>query len=145
MNIFHNRKTHSLPSLNGLRGFEAVAKYLSFTDAARELNVTQTAVSHQIKSLEDQLGLKLFNRSGKSISLTKAGEKLLPVTTESFDALENVVHQIKVDNQIPILTVSVTPSFASKWLVQRLGRFWRAHPDIQLNLHHSLRVSKFHY
>ncbi len=136
-------KLRSLTSVKSLLGFEAAARNLSFTEAAKELNLTQTAISHQIKSLEQQLGLKLFNRVGKTISLTKAGEKLLPVASESFDKLESVIQQIKKDSNNPLLTVSVTPSFASQWLVPRLGQFWRDHPEVELNLHHSLELANF--
>ena len=143
MNKIHNKISRSLPSLVGLRGFEAAARRLSFTAAADELNVTQTAISHQVKTLENQLGVKLFIRSGKVISLTQAGKKLLPTTSESFDRLENLIHQIRTDSLSRVLTVSVTPSFASKWLIQRLGRFWGAYPDIQLNIHHTLELANF--
>ncbi len=143
MNKFHNNNARALPSLTGLRGFEAAARRLSFTGAASELNVTQTAISHQVKTLESQLGVKLFNRSGKLVSLTEAGKKLFPATSESFDTIENVVHQIRADSLSRVVTVSVTPSFASKWLIQRLGRFWGAYPDIQLNIHHTLELANF--
>ena len=116
---------------------------MSFTGAARELNVTQTAVSHQIKTLEAQLGVKLFYRSGKTITLTDAGKKLLPDASDSFDRLESSIHQIKVDSQTRVVAVSVTPSFASKWLIQRLGKFWSAYPEIQLNVHHTLELANF--
>ena len=136
-------KFQSLPSLTGLRGFEAAARHMSFTEAAKELNITQTAVSHQVKTLEARLGLNLFHRSGKSISLTEAGKKLFPEASECFDRLKNTLHQITIENQSPVVTVSVTPSFASKWLIQRLGNFWRSYPDIQLNVHHTLELANF--
>lgn len=142
MNNIHT-KFRSLPSLAGLRGFEAAARHMSFTDAAQELNVTQTAVSHQVKTLESRLGVKLFHRSGKSISLTEAGKKLLPEASDCFDRLENTLHLIKIESQSPVVTVSVTPSFASKWLIQRLGNFWNSYPDIQLNVHHTLELANF--
>ena len=134
---------HSLPSVKSLLGFEAAARNLSFTDAAKELNVSQTAISHQIKSLEQQLGLNLFYRSGKTIRLTDAGEKLLPVASQSFNKLEAMISQIKKESNNTILSVSVTPSFATHWLVPKLGRFWRDHPDVELNLHHSLELVNF--
>ena len=137
------QKLHLLPSIKSLLGFEAAARNLSFTAAARELNVSQTAISHQIKSLEQQLELSLFHRTGKTIRLTEAGEKLLPVASRSFDNLESVIKQIKKEASRTILNVSVTPSFAAQWLVPRLGRFWRDCPDIELNLHHSLELVNF--
>ncbi|WP_445363435.1 transcriptional regulator GcvA [Microbulbifer sp. ANSA003] len=142
MSLIHT-KTRSLPSLAGLRGFEAAARHMSFTDAAKELSVTQTAISHQVRNLESRLGVKLFHRAGKSISLTDAGKKLLSEASECFDRLENTLHLIKAESQSPVVTVSVTPSFASKWLIQRLGNFWRAYPDIQLNVHHTLALANF--
>ena len=143
MSKFHKHKPRTLPSLTGLRGFEAAARRLNFTAAANELNVTQTAISHQVKTLESQLGAKLFHRAGKLITLTQVGKKLLPAASESFDILGNAVHQIKADSLSRIVTVSVTPSFASKWLIQRLGRFWGAYPDIQLNIQHTLEFANF--
>ncbi len=134
---------NTLPSLKGLRGFEAAARLLSFTAAAQELSVTQTAISHQVKTLESQLDVKLFHRSGKSIALTDAGQKLLAEASASFQRLANVVRQIRMENQSNVVTVSVTPSFASKWLIQRLGKFWGAHPEIQLNIHHTLEFASF--
>ena len=142
MNLNHP-KLRSLPSLAGLRGFEAAARRMSFTDAAKELNVTQTAISHQVKNLESRLGVKLFHRAGKAISLTDAGKRLLADASECFDRLDNTLHLIKAENESPAVTVSVTPSFASKWLIQRLGNFWRAYPDIQLNVHHTLALANF--
>ena len=142
MKNFHV-KSRSLAFIKTLLGFEAAARHLSFTKAARELNVTQTAISHQIKSLEQQLEVRLFHRTGKTISLTSAGEKLLPVTSESFDKLESVIYQIKKESRNPVLTVSVTPSFATQWLVPRLGQFWRDYPDVELNVHHSLALANF--
>jgi len=143
MNKFHKNRTRVLPSLTGLRGFEAAARCLSFTAAASELSVTQTAISHQVKTLESQLGVKLFHRAGKLITLTQVGKKLLPATSESFEILENAVSQIKADSLSRVVTVSVTPSFASKWLIQRLGQFWSAYPDIQLNIQHTLELANF--
>ena len=136
-------KSESLPSLTGLRGFEAAARHMSFTDAANELNITQTAVSHQVKTLESSLGVKLFHRSGKTISLTAAGRKLFPEASECFERLQTTLRQIKTESKSPVVTVSVTPSFASKWLIQRLGNFWRSYPDIQLNVHHTLELANF--
>ena len=136
-------KIRSLPSLTGLRGFEAAARHMSFTEAAHELNITQTAVSHQVKTLESKLGVKLFHRSGKSIVLTEAGRKLFPEANACFDRLKDTLHQIIAENRSPVVTVSVTPSFASKWLIQRLGNFWNAYPEVQLNVHHTLELANF--
>ncbi len=143
MNIIHNKNYQLLPTLSGLRGFEAAARRMSFTEAAQELNVSQTAISHQVRKLEEQLELKLFNRAGKSISLTSAGEKLLSASGQCFETLYRVVSEIKTESLANVLTISVTPSFASKWLVQRLDHLWHKYPGIQLRIHHSLELANF--
>ncbi len=116
---------------------------MSFTAAAHELNVSQTAISHQVKKLEEQLEISLFNRYGKTISLTSAGEKLLSAAGESLGILYDTVVEIRTETQANVLTISVTPSFASKWLVQRLDHFWHEYSGIQLRIHHSLELTNF--
>ena len=139
----YNNKYRNLLNLSSVRGFEAAARHMSFTAAAQELNVSQTAISHQVKKLEEQLEVNLFNRYGKTISLTPAGEKLLLAAGESLSLLYDTVAEIRSETLTNVLTVSVTPSFASKWLVQRLDHFWHKHPDIQLRIHHSLEIANF--
>ncbi len=133
-------RERKLPPLNGLRAFEATGRHLSFTRAADELNVTQTAVSHQIKGLEAQLGLRLFHRSPGRVELTREGRLLLPGLTEAFDRLAQAVEDVKPASSNRTLVVSVTPSFGSKWLAPRLSRFWRTHPEIDLNIQHTMEV-----
>ena len=116
---------------------------MSFTAAAQELNVSQTAISHQVRKLEEQLGIKLFERTGTSISLTDAGAKIMTAAGDSFDNLDRAVSRVQAEHSENILTISVTPSFASKWLVRRLGRFWHKYPEIQLRIHHSLELVDF--
>ena len=123
-----------LPSLNALRAFEAAARHLSFTRAAAELNVTQGAVSHQVKALEVQLGLKLFYRRHQRLSLTDAGQACLPFVREAFDRLASGFENLRAREQSGVLTVSVSPNFAAKWLVGRLGRFSETHPEIDLRI-----------
>ncbi len=132
-----------LPPLNALRSFEAGARSLSFTEAARELNVTQAAVSHQVKSLEEQLGFKLFHRLTRKLLLTEEGQKLLPVLSESFDRIAATIRDLQRGADDMNLSVSLTPAFSSKWLVKRLERFWKLHPEIDLRLHHSLQLVDF--
>ena len=133
-----------LPPLNALRAFEAGARHLSFTKAADELHVTQAAVSHQVKALEDHLGVRLFRRLTRRLALTEEGRALLPVVSEAFDRIAEAAERIGRDGGRPrTLTVSVTPSFGGRWLVHRLSRFWRAHPDIDLRLHHSIQLVDF--
>ena len=132
-----------LPPLNALRSFEAGARSLSFTAAAKELNVTQAAVSHQVKSLEDQLGFKLFHRMTRKLLLTEEGRQLLPVVSESFDRIAATIRDLQRGGGDGNLSVSLTPAFSSKWLIKRLERFWKLHPEIDLRLHHSLQLVDF--
>ena len=123
-----------LPSLNFLNTFETVARHLSFTNAAKELYLTQAAVSHQIRSLEDQIGVELFHRESRKIILTKEGEKLLPSVVSGLqgisDSLDNIRNYDFEDN----LVVGVGSSFSANWLVHRLGGFYQKFPDINLHL-----------
>ena len=123
-----------LPPLNGLRAFEAAARHLSFTRAAEELNVTQAAVSHQIKGLEGRLGMRLFRRLNRALMLTDEGQRLLPATRDAFDRLAEAVAGLKARDTAGPLTVSVMPSLAAKWLVPRLSRFQEHYPDIDLRI-----------
>ncbi len=129
-----------LPPLNALRAFEATGRHLSFTRAADELNVTQTAISHQVRGLEEQLGFRLFHRSPGQVHLTREGRLLLPGVTEALDRLAQAVEDVKPAPGTRPLIVSVTPAFGSRWLAPRLSRFWRRHPDIDLHLHHSVEL-----
>lgn len=129
-----------LPSLNALRAFEAGARHLSFTRAAEELSVTQTAISHQVRQLEARLGVRLFERRGRALKLTAQGQLLYPALARSFDAMAEAVNLVAAASSQQALTVSVTPTFGTRWLAQRLGRFWRQHPDVDLRLHHSVQL-----
>ncbi len=123
-----------LPSLNALRAFEAAARHLSFTRAADELYVTQAAVSHQIKHLEEQLGTRLFRRMNRSLMLTDAGQALLPAATEAFQLLVQGVERVSGLGHENRLVVSTIESIAAEWLVPRLGRFRLRHPEIEVVL-----------
>ena len=126
-----------LPPLTSLRAFEAAGRHLSFTRAAAELTVTQAAISHQIKALEEHLGLPLFVRLPRKLELTRTGKVLLPVVRESFDRIAEAVTDLGIDSAGAALTVRLAPSFAAKWLSPRLEDFRRQHPDIDLSLTHS--------
>jgi len=128
-----------LPSINALRAFHASARCLSFTQAARELNVTQGAISHQVKGLEDILGVKLFLRIKQRLQLTEQGKGYLPFVREALDLLQAGNDFLTSSDQSGVLTVSVSPNFASKWLVHRLGDFIAAHPDIELRVSASMQ------
>ena len=129
-----------LPPLNALKAFEAAARHESFTRAAEELCVTQGAVSHQVKALEAELGIKLFNRERQRLIITEAGREYLTVLRDSFDRIAVGTERLIQRQSSGVLTVSTSPDFAAKWLVNRLGRFAEAHPGIDLRisatLHH---------
>ena len=132
-----------LPSLNALRAFEAAARHLSFTRAARELHVTHSAVSHQVKALEEFLGLRLFDRLTRAVRLTRAGQAYLPVLRDAFDRIADVTERLRGEEITGPLTVSVTPAFAARWLVPRLSRFYDAHPEIDVRLSPSIDLVDF--
>lgn len=123
-----------LPPLNGLKAFEAAARSESFTRAAEELNVTQGAVSHQVKALEQTLGLKLFQRERQRLFLTEAGRDYLTLVRDAFDRIAIGTERLLQRRVSGVLTVSTSPDFAAKWLVNRLGRFAEKHPDIDLRV-----------
>lgn len=125
---------YDLPSLNALRAFEATARHLSFKEAARELFVTPGAVSQQVKTLEESLGVTLVRRLTRAIELTEAGHTLLASLRESFEQMAETVDRLVERDSSGPLTVSVLPSFAAKWLVPRLGRFQELHPEIELHI-----------
>jgi len=123
-----------LPPLNGLKAFEAAARSESFTRAADELNVTQGAVSHQVKALEDILGLKLFRRERQRLSLSEAGRDYLVVIRDALDRIAVGTERLLQRQGSGVLTVSTSPDFAAKWLVNRLSRFAEKHPDVDLRV-----------
>ena len=123
-----------LPSLNAVKAFEAAARGRSFTRAAEELYVTPGAVSQQVKALETELGLRLFNRVRQRVVLTEAGREYLAVVRDALDQIALGTERITRRQRIGVLTVSISPDFAAKWLVGRLGRFAESHPDIDLRV-----------
>jgi LysR family transcriptional regulator, glycine cleavage system transcriptional activator len=123
-----------LPPLNGLKAFEAAARSQSFTRAAEELNVTQGAVSHQVKALEDTLGLKLFLRERQRLILTEAGRDYLTVIRDALDQIAVGTERLLQRQESGVLTVSTSPDFAAKWLVNRLSRFAEKYPDVDLRV-----------
>lgn len=123
-----------LPPLNGLKAFEAAARSESFTRAAEELNVTQGAVSHQVKALEDTLGLKLFHRERQRLNLTEAGRYYLSVTRDALDQIAVGTERLLRRQESGALTVSTSLDFAAKWLVNRLSRFAEKYPEIDLRV-----------
>jgi LysR family glycine cleavage system transcriptional activator len=132
-----------LPPLNALRTFDVAAKHLSFTKAAAELNVTHSAVSHQIKALEEWLGISLFRRVNRVLVLTDPGQAYLRPVRESFQRLGEATRRLKAKGRSGPLTVSVLPSFASKWLVPRLRGFRERHPDIDVRISADSHLTDF--
>ena len=126
-----------LPPLNSLKCFEAAGRLLSFTEAAKELNVTQAAISHQIKVIEEFLGVSLFDRYPRRLSLTEQGRTLLPEVIEAFDRVSLAVTAIGRERYSNVLSVRLAPSFAAKWLSPRLKHFWLQYPEIDLRLFHA--------
>ncbi|HHR5901570.1 TPA: LysR substrate-binding domain-containing protein [Providencia alcalifaciens] len=120
--------------LNALRAFEASARHLSFTRAGMELNVTQAAVSQQVRMLEEQLGLELFIRLPRGLALTDEGLALLPVVSRSFDQIESLLQQFEDGHYHEVLNVSVVGTFAVGWLLPRLSRFSERYPYIDLRI-----------
>ena len=121
-----------LPPLGALRAFEAAARHLSFTRAGEELNVTQAAVSHRVKSLEEWLGLRLVRRRGRQVFLTEAGQGYLAEVSQAFDLLSSATGRLVARESSGPLAVSCLASFAASWLVPRLGRFRELHPEIDV-------------
>ena len=132
-----------LPPLNALRAFEAAARHLSFTRAADELNVTQAAVSHQVKALEEWLGMPLFRRLNRSLLLTDAGQSYMPRLRDAFDTIDQATRGLNAHESGGTLTISTMDSFAAKWLVPRLGRFRARHPEIDTRVTASDRLVDF--
>jgi LysR family transcriptional regulator, glycine cleavage system transcriptional activator len=132
-----------LPSLNGLRAFEAAARHLSFTQAASELNVTQTAISHQIRRLEDELGIRLFIRKNRALSLTPQAREYLPGIRAAFNDLRLATDRLLRKGDDNVLTISTLASLAAKWLLPRLSAFQEAHPEIDVRITTSTGLVEF--
>ena len=132
-----------LPPLNALRAFEAIARHLSFARAAEELHVTPAALSHQIRALEEQLGLALFHRRTRAIELTDAGRLIYPGLHAGFESVRNAIGQLERGRDGNILVISATTGLTAKWLMPRLWRFLHAHPDIDARISASMEVADF--
>src|SRR5262249_11891830 len=121
-----------MPPLNALRAFEAAARHLSLTRAAAELHVTAGALSHQIRGLEELLGVQLFERRVRAIALTAAGKLLYPGLQTGFARIREAVEGLDRSGRDRVLVISAPPGFTAKWLVPRLYRLPRAHPGIDV-------------
>lgn len=120
--------------LNALRAFEASARHLSFTRAAIELCVTQAAISHQVKGLEERLGVELFRRLPRGLALTDEGRSLLPTLRDSFDRIAGLLERFETGRPVEVLNVGAVGTLALGWLLPRLAGFRQAHPQIDLRL-----------
>ncbi|WP_420224776.1 LysR substrate-binding domain-containing protein [Pigmentiphaga litoralis] len=130
-----NDVRRKIPSPMMLQAFEASARSLSFTDAAKTLNLTQSAISHQILGLEQYLGVQLFERVRKRLRLTQAGQSFLSTLTPALDALETALRDAMATQPLPrCLRLGVVPTVAAAWLIPRMGDFYAKHPDVTLEL-----------
>ena len=132
-----------LPPLNSLRAFEAAARHLSFARAAEELHVTPAAVSHHIKALEEDLGVKLFRRINRAVLLTAAGQACAAGLSDAFDRMAAALERLRAQESGGSLTVSTSPALAAKWLVPRLERFQALCPDIDVRVSAAMRLVDF--
>jgi LysR family transcriptional regulator, glycine cleavage system transcriptional activator len=135
------KQLNHLPSLNALKAFEAASRHLNFKLAAEELNVTQSAIAQHIRRLEEELGLKLFKRHAKGVSLTANGRSYSHSITQAFNLIHEATQSFYHSNQQ--ITISVTPTFAAKWLIPRLSQFTQSHPDIDLQILATEKISHF--
>ena len=123
-----------LPSLNGLRAFEAAGRHGSFTAAAKELNVTQTAVSRMVRLLEQRIGFTLFRRQANALELTAQGRAFLTGLSDSFNSIARLAEQVAAMRAGPVLTVGVGPTLAVNWLIPRLNGFYQSNPEIEVRM-----------
>src|SRR6266446_3318774 len=128
-----NRR-YRLPQLGFIQGFEAAARNLSFTKAAEELFITQSAVSRQVKALEDHLGVTLFERRQRALALTESGHALYRVATDVLERLQAATDQLRASGRSRQLSLTTTTGFASLWLIPRLQRFTRLYPDVDVRI-----------
>lgn len=130
-----------LPPLNALRAFEAAARHQSLTKAAAELNVSPSALSHQIRGLEEFLGLKLFDRKVRAIALTSEGRLLMPGLQQGFDHIRQAIERLRSRNASPVLVIAASPGFTAKFLAPRLYRFAASHPEIDVRISSSMSLA----
>jgi len=128
------------PSLDLLEGFEAAARHLSFTKAGEELFLTQSAVSRQIKDLEDQLGVALFHRRHRALTLTEAGQQFYAATAQVLTTMRAATSRLRAQSGRKTLSLTTTNSFAALWLIPRLAGFTRTHPDVEVKITAETRV-----
>jgi LysR family glycine cleavage system transcriptional activator len=123
-----------MPPLNALKAFEAAARHLSFTKAAEELSVTQAAVSHQVRMLEDYFNITMFNRSHQRLTLTDAGKSYLPRLTSAFDLIADGYKELPNDQSTPKLNIKAPSSFSVQWLIPKLKSYQQLYPNVDIRL-----------
>jgi len=136
------RNRNALPALDLLVGFEAAARHLSFTKAGEELFLTQSAVSRQIKELEEQLGVELFQRRHRALALTEAGKSFYASAAQVLATMRAATDRLRAQAGKKGLSVTTTPSFAALWLVPRLAGFMRSHPGVDVRIMADTRVQE---
>ncbi|NWF36749.1 transcriptional regulator GcvA [Mariprofundus sp. KV] len=134
-----------LPSLNALRAFAVVGTHLNLKEAAAALYVTPSALSHQIRGLEESLNTKLFIRTNSGLQLTAAAESILPAIQQAFDLLADSVTQLQLKPEQQTLTVSMLSTFAMRWFIPRLSGFQRLHPNIEIRITTSIEPVDFRH
>lgn len=132
-----------LPNLAALRAFEAAARHQNFSRAAEEVHVTHGAISHQVRALEQELGVALFARHGKRITITPDGEHFAVILRKALTDIAVAAEEMKARVRHPRLTITALPSFAARWLSPRLGRFIEQHPDLEVMLQSSVQLVDF--
>jgi LysR family glycine cleavage system transcriptional activator len=132
-----------LPNLAALRAFEAAARHENFSRAAEEIHVTHGAISHQVRSLEEELGVPLFTRHGKRIAITPEGERFAAILRRALTEIAAAAIALKEDAKQQRLTITALPSFATRWLSPRLGRFIEQHPELEMMLQSSGHLADF--
>ena len=135
-----HKRRYNLPPLDLIQGFEAAARTLSFTKAGEELFITQSAVSRQIRALEEHLGVNLFERRPRSLVLTDRGRALHRAATEFLERLQETTDRLRADGGAPHLTVTTTGGFASLWLIPRLRTFTALHPEVDVRISASYKT-----
>ncbi|GIZ50731.1 transcriptional regulator GcvA [Noviherbaspirillum aridicola] len=132
-----------LPNLAALRAFEAAARHGNFTRAAEEIHVTHGAISHQVRALEEELGVTLFARHGKRITVTPEGERFAETLRRALGDIAGAADALRADSRHNKLTITALPSFAARWLSPRIGRFIEQHPDLEVMLQSSSGLTDF--
>jgi LysR family transcriptional regulator, glycine cleavage system transcriptional activator len=132
-----------LPNLAALRAFEAAARHGNFSRAAEEIHVTHGAISHQVRALEEELGVALFARHGKRIAITPEGERFATILRKAMTDIAAAAEALRADARQTRLTVTALPSFAARWLAPRLGRFIEQYPDMEVMLQSSNQLTDF--